>query len=154
MKSKAENTHYSFGCLLLLIPFLIIINIICFLMIKNDVEIIKSDFKKGIIHLDYIDCSSISGSDGNNELCDGYGKVNSIATKVNLGNENNLDFNIKTLSVFYRSDGKFTLLNKNKSDVLDKKKYLRKTIFTIILLILINVIWVILFKKMKRNLKL
>lgn len=150
MNIKKEKTNYGLGCLILFIPFLIIINIICVLMIRNELKIIRSDFHKGIIYIDSIECNSVSGSDGDNELCYGFGSVEGVLTKVKLGNENKIDLTKKNYSVFYRPDGKLTILNKSESNYLDKKKYKRETFLIMIFIILFNIIFGITFLKLKK----
>lgn len=133
-----------------------------FVGISNvNIYVNKNEYQQGIFIVNDIKCPSDTGSSQGN--CTAYGKVNNIETEVYLGlypgSENDFrkkdwaDLGKKTHEVFYRPNGKQTLLKKENELELNAIFYLKKGILELIFPLIIYPLFIVYYKHLTKKLK-
>jgi hypothetical protein len=159
--NKNMKNHKIVQLALLLIIFISIVPVIIVTyqgIISTNIYFHHKEYKKGVFILDSLDCGS--GHGGEDFKCYGFGKINNIIhTKINLGNNPNTisisgnyaNLNQKKYLVFYRENGKQTILRLNKEKEINVYKYLKKAIFELLYPIIIFPIIIFLYIKIKKT---
>lgn len=123
-----------------------------------NIYIHRQDYIIGIFIVDSLRCTSLAGSgDGR---CYGYGKINNkIKSKVNLGLDPSVtslfgeyaDLNKEEYPVFYRENGKQTLLRNENQTVFNAYPYFKRGILELLYPMVIFPIIIYLYKKIKKQ---
>jgi hypothetical protein len=150
--------------ILIIIIFISIVPCFIFLIeaSKNmNVYINRDQYKKGIFIKDSVACGG--GNDSDNSFCVGYGRVKAIKTSVVLGltygtnvifgSPKYADLNKNKFIVFYKADGKNTLLNENNELKIDAKQYLTDSIFGLIYPLIIFPGLILYFLRKRKQIK-
>lgn len=96
----------------------------------------RENYKDGLLIVEDVECGS--GYNGQDANCYGFGSINGIIkTKILIGQTPGLkvlfaektDFEKKEYQVFYREDGKYTILKEKHETKFNGRKYLEETIF-------------------------
>ncbi|UZO79835.1 hypothetical protein NBT05_12835 [Aquimarina sp. ERC-38] len=112
-------------------------------------------YEKGIINIKSFDCGSSHGGDDSN--CYGIGTINGLDYRVNLGLapgnkkifniHNHADLSKTNYEVFFIKNKKNAILIKDGQIEFDRFSYLRKSIFELLLPLLIFPLIIYLYKK-------
>jgi hypothetical protein len=118
----------------------------------------KNDYMIGVFRVDSFVCGSTFNSFTN---CYGYGKINNkIKSKVDLGKSPDVncisceyaDLNKKEYSVFYRENGKQTVVIRGEHQTMfNANPYLKKGIFELLYPIVIFPVIIFLYRKLKKQ---
>ena len=129
----------------------------------NNVNIFvnKNEYQQGIFIVNDIKCPSDTGGGG--KYCNAYGKVNNIETEVLLGlypgSENDFrkkdwaDLGKEKYEVFYRPNGKQTLLKKENESKFNAVFYLKKGVLELIFPLIIYPLFIVYYKYLTKKLK-
>ncbi|MCF6352185.1 MAG: hypothetical protein L3J06_04150 [Cyclobacteriaceae bacterium] len=142
---QLENVKVLKAVILLAIPFIGMAAIMTLIMFKQNLNIIfnTSEYKPSIFEMDSISClTGGSSSASSDRFCNAYGHAEDILTSIDLGYDFEVDFDKKYYPVFYRPDGKLTLIREEDETVFDNSPYVKTAmlqlglpLITIILLI-------------------
>ncbi|VAW26061.1 hypothetical protein MNBD_BACTEROID06-113, partial [hydrothermal vent metagenome] len=128
LSKRIENLKVIKAIIFLAIPFIGMATIMALVMFKQNLNIVfnANEYKPSIFEMDSISClTGGSSSASSNRFCNAYGYAEDILTSIDLGYDFEVDFNRKYYPVFYRPDGKLTLIRKEDETVFDNTPYLK-----------------------------
>ena len=148
--------------ILRIVIFLSVIPIMIFSyegILNVNIYIHRQDYKIGTFIVESLDCTALG--DGSDGQCYGYGKINNkIQSKVKLGVNpkvtslfgESADLNKEKYTVFYKENGKQTLLVRDESQTVFKAApYLKRGILELLYPIVIFPLIIYSYKEIKKQ---
>ena len=141
------------GVIQLASPFVLMATIMAFVFFKQNLNIVihTSMYKPSILQIDSIFCQSTEES--TSQFCDGFGYVENIYTSIDLGDDFDVDYDRKTYPVFYRQDGKLTLIRKGEDMVFDNTPYVKTALWQLGLPLIIILSLLIYYRRINKKIK-